>query len=65
MFFDGTFPFFLLGDTRPVDDFFVELTWPVCFLHLKIIYLRTPFPTTCNDQSYNILVSILEIFGNE
>ena len=62
MFFDGTFPFFLLRNTRPVGDFFVELTRPICLLHLNVIYLRTLIPKTYNDQSYNILVSVLEIF---
>ena len=64
MFFDGTFPFFILRDTRPVDDFFVELAQPICLLYLNVIYLRTIFPTTYNNQSYNILVSVLEIFWN-
>ena len=54
MFFDGTFPFFILRDTRPVDDFFVELARPICLLYLNVIYLRTIFPTTFNNQSYKL-----------
>ena len=42
MCFDGTFPSFLLGDTRCVD-FFLVLERPICLLLLNLIHLRTRF----------------------
>ena len=42
MSFNGTFPSFLLGDTKCVD-FFLVLEWPIYLLLLKLIHLRTRF----------------------